>query len=83
MTRLEMALIFMLILSYIMLGSTYADYQNASQSSSMYQYATEYLVDDYQNIKNEQLEYCIDGMNEAIEKGFIQEQPPKLVMPGA
>ena len=42
-----------------------------------YDYAVNYLVEHTEDDEYF-LEYCINGMAEAIEKGFIQDCPPPL-----
>lgn len=66
---------FTLALAFI--GSTQKDLEQSQSELQQYQYATQYLVEHHEDYL---LEFCLDGMSEAIKKGFIQSQPPKLVM---
>lgn len=77
MTVSELILVFLLFLGGFLLGSTQKDLEQTQAELQQYQYATQYLVEHHEDYL---LEFCLDGMSEAIEKGFIQSQPPKLMM---
>ena len=48
------------------------------QDTAAYQYAVDYLVE---HAEDDQylLDYCVEGLSDAIDKGFIQENPPPLI----
>lgn len=69
---------YLLVISISLNGFFYMLCDSYAQDTAVYQYAVDYLVE---HTEDDQylLDYCVKGLSDAIDKGFIHENPPPLI----
>ena len=70
---------YLLAISLAMNAFMYMLCDSYAEDVAGYEYAIDYMATNPQELQEGMLEYCIDGMTEALDKGFIQKDPPALI----